>query len=120
MNALKSVYEQELLNDDGYKREGESFAQVNGDSGIIGLSFISELEANHFNGKIEERLSKRRSRTSYVRPSDSFLPSTKPKMPPPRKKSDNQRKQGTEIKKSEPKTQSSISNIPTKEQSADI
>ena len=62
MDALKSIYEQELVNDEGYKKEHDLFAQINGDNGLHGLSFINKIEANHFNGKIEERLSKRISK----------------------------------------------------------
>ena len=94
MDALKSIYEQELVNDDGYKKESDLFVQINGDNGLVGMSFMNKIEANHFNGKIEERLSKRRSRTSSYRPYDVLLPDrqssnqTSRRIPSPQKRQD--------------------------------
>ena len=102
MDALKSIYEQELVNDEGYKKEHDLFAQINGDNGLHGLSFINKIEANHFNGKIEERLSKRRSRTSSYRPSDVVLPVKRPNDQASRRTPSPQKRQDTFPERSKP------------------
>ena len=71
MDALESVWEQELYNEIEYKRKDSLFHCFEGDTAFVGISFMDELEANHFNEKIQERINKRRSREVAAQSSES-------------------------------------------------
>ena len=61
MNAGHSVWEQELYNEFEYKNKEELFHCFEGDTSVIGLSFMDPEEANDFNEKVQERIEKRRA-----------------------------------------------------------
>ena len=62
MDALELVWEQELYNEIDYKRKEPLFHCFEGDTAFVGLSFMDEMEANHFHEKVAERIRKRRER----------------------------------------------------------
>ena len=120
MEALESVYEQELTNDDGYKKETDLFVQVTGDNGIIGLSFLSKIDANHFNGKIEERLSKRRSRVSYFPKLEGIPQGIAPNVPSSQDKPDYRRRKQTDVENSKQIIQESMQRRQNKQEKPDV
>ena len=52
MDALELVWEQELYNEIDYKRKEPLFHCFEGDTAFIGLSFMDDIESNHFNEKV--------------------------------------------------------------------
>ena len=59
---MEKVWEQELYNEIDYKRKEPLFHCFEGDTAFVGLSFMDEIEANHFHEKVAERIRKRRER----------------------------------------------------------
>ena len=62
MNDLQSVWEQELYNEIEYQRKDRLLHCFEGDRAFVGLSFMDDIEANHFYEKVQERINKRRER----------------------------------------------------------
>merc|ERR1719322_495057 len=62
MDAQELAWEQELYNEIEYKRKESLFHCFEGDTAFVGLSFMDEIEANHFHEKVAERIRKRRER----------------------------------------------------------
>lgn len=62
MDNSQKMWEQELYNEMIYKRPKDWFHTFEGDSAIVGLSFVDNREAHDFNMVVTERLDKRRSR----------------------------------------------------------
>ena len=73
-DSKSSIWEQEFRNDTGFKKESNLFSYVEGGDELIGLFFSNEVEAIHFNAKIEERITKRRSRASLYASSNIIPP----------------------------------------------
>ena len=71
MDEVKSVWDQELYNEIEYTRKESLFHCFEGDTAFVGISFMDELEANHFHEKVQERINKRRSREEAERNSSS-------------------------------------------------
>ena len=67
MDANQSVWEQELYGEIDYMKKQSLFHCFEGDTAFVGLSFMDEIEANHFNEKVQERIRKRKERAaSYL------------------------------------------------------
>ena len=64
MDALQSVWEQELYNEIDYMNKDKLFHCFEGDTTMVGLSFMDDKEANHFYEAVQERIAKRRSRAA--------------------------------------------------------
>ena len=66
MDTLQSVWEQELYSEIQYKKKDSMLHSFEGDTTVIGLSFMDDNEANHFHLKVQERIDKRRTRTAQL------------------------------------------------------
>ena len=64
MDASQSVWEQELYNEIEYIKKDGLFHCFEGDTAFVGLSFMDDKEANHFNEKVQERIRKRKERAA--------------------------------------------------------
>lgn len=64
MDAQELAWEQELYNEIEYKRKESLFHCFEGDTAFVGLSFMDEIEANHFHDKVSERIQKRKDRAA--------------------------------------------------------
>ena len=64
MDTLQSVWVQELYSEIKYKKKETMFHSFEGDTSVIGLSFMDAYEANRFHQKVHERIYKRRTRTA--------------------------------------------------------
>ena len=64
MDTLQSTWEQEIHDNIEYTKKGSMFYCVEGGNESVGLYFTNEVEACHFNEKIQERLRKCRVRKS--------------------------------------------------------
>ena len=64
MDARQSVWEQELYSEIDYKKKESLLHCFEGDTAFIGLSFMDDIESNHFNEKVQERIQKRRERAA--------------------------------------------------------
>ena len=67
---MEKVWEQELYNEIDYKRKESLFHCFEGDTAFVGLSFMDEMEANHFHEKVAERIRKRRERAQAAEAAD--------------------------------------------------
>ena len=70
MDIMEKVWEQELYNEIDYKRKEPLFHCFEGDTAFVGISFMDEMEANHFHEKVAERIRKRRERAQAAEAAD--------------------------------------------------
>ena len=48
-----------MRNSSGFQKESNLFSYLEVENDLVGLVFANEVEANHFNSKIEERILKK-------------------------------------------------------------
>ena len=68
MDAGQSIWEQELYNEIEYKNKEDLFHCFEGDTAMVGLSFMDSEEAKDFDEKVQERIEKRRARAAHYAP----------------------------------------------------